>query len=315
MDRPVLEKGTYFYRANSKGVIDLVRLERIKNEDCFIVTRDKKYDEKIKLTKEEFSKYVKLKPHGYITCCTVTLDSGFRDVIVTMHREEDIENGSAQPYAVCRQSVLDIFTNLTKQNEDHNIYIGLSITQDSCPPDISFQMMLAANNVSFSMTIAIYLDDTLDDIMHFIPTYRYDEVLSSVMPQFDLINNDMKVYGRCSTLRELFEYTDFIRDVKYGFGCRIIDTKVTTTEEGYVDALSIEAIQNELGFVLFDPIGIEYWYDVELDKIDNDYVIITDSNNNTYVVSYVKGENIDPATRTELLKKMQYIASLKMARQ
>ena len=309
--RQEFTKGTWFYRSVDKDNFDLIRLERIKNEDCFVFTRDRNYRDKFKLTKEEFDQYTMINPHGYFTATTVVLDSGLKDVICTLHRASDINNDDSIPYAVCRQSILDIFANLAKREDDTNVYIGLSMSKDTCPPDIDYVVMLLAKETLHSSAMAVYLDDSIDDIMHYIPTSRYNEVLMN-MPQLQLDPSiGHQSVGHCFTLRQLLDYTEFIYDFKSGFGVQLLDTTLELNEDGIMSEESIDAIQNALGFILYDPFGIEYGYDIDFNTIANDYVIVSDKSKKTYVVSYVKGEDIDKATRDRVQSRMEYIASLK----
>lgn len=308
--RQELTKGTWFYKPTETGT-DLIRLERIKNENCFVFTRNRNYREKFKLTKAEFDEYVMLNPHGYFTAATVKLDSGLRDVICTLHRTKDINDGDSVPYAVCRQSVLDIFANLAKAENDKNVYISLSLSKDTCPPDVDFMVMLLAQDTLFTSSVAVYLDDDISDILHYIPMTNFNEVLTN-MPQLEINPSEGYVsVGHCPTLRVLLDYTEFLYDFKSAFGVNILDTDLGLNEDGTMDQESIDAIQNALGFTLFDPFGIEYGYDIDFNTIANDYVIVSDKSKKTYVVSYVKGEDIDKITRNKIQSRMEYIASLK----
>lgn len=304
-----LVKGTWFYKVTDDGV-DQIRLERVKNENCFVFTRNRNYRENIKLTRKEFDEYTMLNPHGYFTASTVTLDNGVKDVICTLHRTKDISDGDSIPYAVCRQSVLDIFANLAKPEEDKNVYIGLSMSKDTCPPDVDYAVMLLAQNVLKSYNMAVYLDDGIADIMHYIPTSFYNEVLMK-MPQLEIPESmGHKAVGKCFTLRQLLDYTEFIYDFKSAFATHILDETLNIDEDGKVDSKSIDLIEQALGFKLYDAFGIEYGYDIDFNRIANDYVIVSDKDNKTYVVSYVKGEDIDMATRNRIQSRMEYIASL-----
>lgn len=304
-----LVKGTWFYKVTEDGV-DQIRLERIKNENCFVFTRNRNYRENIKLTRKEFDEYTMLNPHGYFTASTVTLDNGNKDVICTLHRTKDISDGDSIPYAVCRQSILDIFANLAKPEEDRNVYIGLSMSKDTCPPDIDFPVMLVANNVLKSYNMAVYLDDGIADIMHYIPTSFYNEVLMK-MPQLEIPEYMCHTaVGKCFTLRQLLDYTEFIYDFKSAFATHILDESLVLDKEGKVDNNSIALLEHALGFKLYDAFGIEYGYDIDFNRIANDYVIVSDKDNKTYVVSYVKGEDIDAVTRDRIQARMEYIASL-----
>ena len=307
--RQELIKGTWFYKVTESGT-DLIRLERIKNENCFVFTRNRNYREKFKLTKEEFDEYVMLNPHGYFTAATVKLDTG-RDVICTLHRLADINNDDNMPYAVCRQSILDIFANLAKPEEDKNVYIGLSLSKDTCPPDVDFITMLYAKDTLFTSSVAVYLDDDISDILHYIPMTNFNEVLTN-MPQLEIDPSaGHTAVGQCMTLRQLLDYTEFIYDFKSAFAVSILDGELELNDDGTMTQESIDTIQNALGFTLFDPFGIEYGYDIDFNTIANDYVIVSDKSNKTYVVSYVKGEDINKITRSRIQSRMEYIASLK----
>ena len=189
-------KGLKYYTYNDNHEVVVLRLKKIKNSDLYIML-DKDNNE-VRLSKKEFDKYIKLNQDGFVTFSRVALEQGIEDVIVSLHRREDLSSTSV-PYAVCRQNIFDIFTN--QINRDENMmYVGVSVSKDTCPVDVDYNITLACNGVLESDIVNVYLDDTLEDIMRFINPVNYDRVLKRL---YDDIGNNKTVSGYCKSLNEL----------------------------------------------------------------------------------------------------------------
>ena len=108
--------GSIFYKFNDEDKLEQIRVKQIKNRDLYVI-EDLDSNETKKFTYEDFTDYKLLKADGCIGFNIVSLNDGLRDVIVTYHRASDVENGDTIPFAVCRQSVSDVYTNLTNKNK------------------------------------------------------------------------------------------------------------------------------------------------------------------------------------------------------
>ena len=119
----------------------LCRLIRVRNDNAFVV-KDCRSGYEATLTRDQYRSYTKLREDGLVVFSSVELQDGVPDVIVSLFRTEDLAIG--EPYAVCRQNLYDVFTN-TIENDDGMMYIGCSISKDTCPENVDFRMLIGCN--------------------------------------------------------------------------------------------------------------------------------------------------------------------------
>ena len=132
----------------------------------------------------DFEGFTPLGSDGYFTANVVTISDRLhkqeeKDVIVTVNKTLELENGITFPYAICRQSITDIFYNLLCSDESQQI-VGLSVNRDDCPTNFDIGLMLACNEIKYSEHCSFYREDTLEDILSMINTRKFDMVLSDL---------------------------------------------------------------------------------------------------------------------------------------
>lgn len=294
--RPLI--GTRYYRYIDSQLIQ-IRLLRIKNDNCYVVESN---GARFNMTAVEFKTYEKLRPDGYVTFSVAQLEEGMKDVIVTFFRLKDITNGQGLPYAVCRMNVFDMITN-TLNNQEGIMYIGCSISQENCPKDVDFKMMLACNGVEKADTISVYIEDTLDDILHFVNPMPYDDVLYILDQGYDKV----KTRGVCKDLKELLSQNHFMDDVYYGFNELPVQFKYVPEVAGDL----IHAVEDVIKHEMINPVWVKFDRDIDLNKIENKYLIIRDIENSLFIVSYEEGNyinrpyfNMDDTSEYETLKSL-----------
>ena len=253
------------------------RLIKVKNDNCFVVKTED--GSKVNLTKAQYSQYTKLREDGIVVLSTVELQDNVPDVIVSMFRQSDLAKGI--PYCVCRNNIFDVFSN-TIENDGGNMYIGCSISQDTCPENIDFLMLIGCNKMEYSEMLAIYYDDTLDDWMEMINKIdKFNYVLSVLKEGFDAHTR-----GAVDSLRKLLEDNHFIDDVRRGFN-------IVTVNFKYEKKFEVEftrAVEDIIKREMIAPVWVPFTREIDLKKISDKYILVIDSNNDMYVVSYVEGE-------------------------
>lgn len=273
--RPIV--GTRYYRYVNDRPIQ-IRLLRIKNDNCYVV---ESYGQRFNMTKAEFKTYTKLHPDGNISFSVAMLDDGVKDVITMFYRKQDI---GQFPFAVCRMNIYDLFTNAIRKEEDI-MYIGCSVNRDSCPEDIDFNLTRACNGSVKDDVIAVYIEDTLDSILHLISSAPYDDVLymlsKGYMPD--------KTRGVCSSLKQLLAQNHFIDDVYYGFKELAVQFKYIPE----VAADLIHAVEDVIKHEMKNAVWTRFDRDIDLSKIEDEYVIVRDIEDNLFIVSYEEGDYVN----------------------
>lgn len=205
-------RGLKFYRFNDNDTYDIIRLIKFNEIKKEYSVRDQHGNTK-KISLDELNdKWIRLNPDGIMEfiLCYVIDNQGEEvpDVLVTLRRKT--ENGGIEPipYAVCRQSVIDVFC-LLQQNQ----YIaGMTITQDTCPPEVGFDGNYAYSKLKNQELVAVYSDDYLDDILSIINCTKYNNQLRLIKSR-----NKMNIPGFCVTLYDLLHENFFMLDFHKAF--------------------------------------------------------------------------------------------------
>ena len=279
--------GCKFYRFVD-DTLDVIRIVRIKNSTTFnVVDTD---GNKFKITKDELdSKYTKLNPDGHISLSVVLLDNGVRDVVITLHRREEIREGDSTPYVICRQNILDFFTNQIYMR-DYMKYIGMSISQENCPPDIDFKNCAICNAIEWSQLIDVYMDDKFEDILSLLKTDKADNVLNN------LYNSPHSgFYGYTRSVKELMQSTRFMYDFLRAFNIYPLNFKITIKENNVIPVEQVEALEDVIKCRIHAVFVTPYTKEIDLNKIEKTYLLASDIEQNLYVIAYIPGEYLNRA--------------------
>ena len=312
--------GAKFYAYDEDDNIEIFRVCKYCSSEEVQVYSENNRNEKFKISILELQqRYVQLNPHAIINFCIAKVGDNLDDVIVTMHKMSDLTSNEPTPYCVCRQNITDLFANQIITNK---MYVGCSMSLDTCPPDVDYRMMIACNGIKKRVSVCIYMDDTLDDILSMIQTKDFDNALASLFADYVKYEVKTKPHlsamkdrimkldtydGYCKTLRLLLELNNFIYDYYSAFHIIPITEEVKYNEEnGALDQNIVDIISDIFQVNITSTLCIPYWYDIDLGEIDNDYTLIIDKNNKLYVIGYVSNgskhieiENIESEENVE----------------
>lgn len=268
----------YKYIKNGDDVkLRILRLYKIKNIDTFIMVDDD--FNKYTLNKEEFNTWIKLLPNGYINCSLVSMYNT-EDVIVSLLRTEEVlETGSGTPFAVCRQQIGDLFANALYHSD---MKVGLSINRNNCPVGIDITDVAVCTNIISSNVVSVYLDDKLETILKFIPKAKYDSAL------YRLNETNKNLNGAVTSLKDLLVSNDFYFDFLEAFNIIKVDCKLDE-DLNVVGTNNLLNIQNQLNIKMINPVILKYADDIDLDKINRDYKLLSDIDGDIYIVCYING--------------------------
>lgn len=295
--------GDKFYKVDDNENVQIIRVQKIKS-NSIIVLDDKK--QKQSISESELEQYTKLKPDAYITFSIVTLEQNMKDIIISMHKRTDIEYGIQTPYAACRQNILDIFAN--QIIKDDTYYIGCSMSKDTCPPDVDYNVIVACNSISKMYMVSAYIDDYLDDWLEIIPIKKFDQVLENIYGS--ITNANLQGYSK--SLRELLEVNGFMYDFHKGFNIEEVPFSVVYND------ITLELESNQVRYLedlykneMFRTYVIKYTKEINLSKIQRSHVLISDTNNDLYIIAYDKGEYINRIYKQHIRDKRDVVAMLK----
>ena len=326
--------GMKYFRNTLSGETEVIRITSSLNPNKI---RAKHYNsnKNIFINEEELKSYTRLNPDALLSFCIVKVQD-MEDVIVFMYRyKEEISNNDSIPYCVCRQNITDLFTNTITKNTNY----GMSISKDTKPVDVNFKNILACDDIESTKNVAVYMDDTLDDILSFIKCKAFDNALYSLRLDYikykvkepyrmypdkekedkkiidkkikTLLNSECHlVNGYCKSLRELLEYNNFMYDFHAGFKIFPVNLDFSYIEKGAVSLTPkhAEQLSDLICKNITSTLVLKYSKYIDMDKISKDYILVSDVNENLYIVSYnytddyrIPLENVETADNIEKL--------------
>lgn len=231
--------------------------------------------------------YKMLKPDGLMIFSIVNVGES-KDVIVAL---QSINRALDGPYAICRQSIYDCFSNISNTNEDI-CFVGLSINRDTCPSNVDFNDCMVCSGVEFSKPVGIYIDDTLDNILKLFSNTRFDKALEQCAKHMNT-NGDKVYLGLHKTLRDLLNENHFMSDFRKCFN--IVELPFTIDEDS--ESLSNENIlflENEMRQNIMETYVIRYSKEINLRSIKRKYILASsaqDEFKKLFIVGYDTSDN------------------------
>ena len=263
----------------------------------------------------DFEGFTPLAADGYFTANIVTISDKKHqkeedDVIVTVNKVLNMEVGDTFPYAICRQSITDIFYNLLCNDESEQI-VGLSVNRDDCPTNFDIGLMLACTRIKHTEHVFFYRTDTLEDILSMINIRKYDMCLSDLYYGHCKHSNNPAAMmkredkGWCKNLKTLLAENTFqndinemlgITDVMFDMTDYIVQKKLPNGEEydSVIDELKVW-LSGTFRESKNDITVLEYHQDINLADFNNSsYFFLRDSNKKLWFCVYtVAGQYLE----------------------
>ena len=244
------------------------------------------------------------------------------DIMVSLYRQEEIEKNDGLPYCVCRQGVTDLHANVLADRYGKEYY-GACISKETIPEGVNFNVMVACDGVYTKDTqaIAVYIDDTFDEIINLIKTKVYDQVLEQLFLEHlsyksqqygnlfykEMIKADT-YEGYCKTLKRLLEENNFMYDFYRAFNIVPTNFSLKEYDEKTLPYEYLDFISSMTGKNITEALAIKMGYDISLSTLQKDYVLISDINKELYIVAYkydkryrVPVENIESEENIEIM--------------
>lgn len=306
--------GERYVREKDDEII-ILRIIKIKNENDVVVKDD--HGNTFPTTMNVLrNKYSLLNPDGFLSFNIVYIDGGlngrFDDVIVTLHTRKDMESESKIPTVICRQNINDLHAaqlKIEKQGTNKDFY-GMSISKETCPEDVKFESILSCDGLVKSVPVAVYVDDTFEDIMSVIKVKEFDNILESIFVDHvrrecnnnqssGLIYNKMislpTIDGFVKTLRELLVMNNFMYDFYRTFDIIPLKNINITTGMSKEDiVLLMKVLGSFLNVNLTSFRMIRFGKDIDLSRLKTSYQLIANEKEEIYLVLYThEPRNID----------------------
>lgn len=316
--------GYKLFKVLEDGSIDLLRIMHVRKYSdggapSEITVRDENTKEVKKVRVDSLSDYTPLEPDGYLTFNIISIKDRetngkdtkvYKDVVVTASKFLNIKIGDTFPFAICRQSITDIFYNLLSQDEN-DMMVGLAVNQNDCPANFDFKIMLAADSILHTESVNFYRNDLLETIINdFVKVNKFDEVLDNLFKEHAKATGDPKVNmkktdkGWCRSLKSLLHENNFQHDINEMLGITDVEFEIAPLlVEAELPGKEGETYQTCIGdlklwlssiyeVAIQDITFLEWGHDINLaDFNDARYFLLRDSKDKLYLTVYtVAGE-------------------------
>ena len=228
--------------------------------------------------------YKMLAPDGAISFSVVSVNDS-KDVIVAIKAfsktKEDFARDNNLPYAICRQMVMDVFS---ANVDTENLILGVSMSQDTCPANVDFNLMFACTGLDYTRMVNVYLDDTLNTILNLFDNRIFDKVLE------ELCHNNPNVQGMCISLANLLTENNFMYDFRKCFKIMELPFTIDIETEG-LSPENTDFLSKELKVDILETYVVEYSRTIDTTKFKRDFIIATSAQegfNKVYIVGYDK---------------------------
>ncbi len=294
--------GFKFFREKENEEFEIIRIVKTFNDGKVKIVDDEGNFTKLSLEDLAKEGYTPLESIGVISFAIVSVGKN-QDIVVTLMRKSDIKTGLTVPCVICRQSCTDFFYNLLAQEYNHG-YVGVSVSERTCPANIEYGHLLACDDIIFSEMVNIYYDDTIDSVLSCISLLKYEDALEDLYQiHIKSVGNPtlrLKKFhkGWCRHLRDLLLINNFWIDVDQAYQITDVDFEIGNyiIEKKDGNNMSYESLEKEiLSFLsstfelnIVDCIVIAYDYDIDLGEYHNEnYVLLRDSTEKLYLVVYM----------------------------
>lgn len=295
------------YQTYINDELVVLRVIKIKNENTYVL-KDKD-NNKVIMSTDQLNDCVLLEPDALLNAFSSTDEQDLKDVYVCVNKLVDLITNKQVPTLVIRQCIYNNIKNmaLTVQNSN-DICLG------DCFLNVegtNIEEILEFKEIDNSISLALYIDDSLDDIFDCIGSADKDinKTLKYLKDNTNL--DDSNVLGLCDNLRQLMEDNDFITNFRYIFNITQVNFPIeledTVIEDGLVkiNNKQKELISKVVGYELFNVSVIEYDKDIDISKVvSKSHIVIADSNNKIYLISYILGQPLVNDNNEDIIRAM-----------
>lgn len=329
--------GQKLFKENEDGSIHMLRIVGMRKpykitettkDPSEIVVFDYDSNEKKKVRVADLSKYHPLEPDGILVVSSVWVrnEKGTitKDVIVTATKYLNLKLKISEiPFAVCRQSITDIWYNLFI-NDESQMMVGLAVNQNNCPTNFDYRLMFACDNVEYSDFINFYRTDSLEDLYPMMDINKFNTVLNdlykrhvkaSKRPELAFRSEDK---GWCKDLKTLLTQNNFQYDINEMLDITKVNFDISEfleEKEVVPKKLKYNIARDDFRYWLSmqykenisEAVFVEYDHDINLAEYQNNkYLLMKDKNEKLYLVVYTVAGQYFEADLVEKSKEMDF---------
>ena len=278
------------YQTYEGGKLKVYRVIRYKLDDVLIEDQNGKY-KYVKAT-ELKDKYIKLIPDAFINIMLTDIDKK-DDVYVCVNKGSDLAARINTPALVLRQNCIDYDKSQIMINVSGKIYVGQCIINNGNNASDIIGLM-EYDSIDYSVSIAAYVDDTLEDIIKCIPHKVYDRINKALKAIKEPAKDNHTITGYYDDFKKLLINNSFIPNYRRIFNIVQVDWRVDLGKQSYNS--NGDLVFNNKQRTLFEEEIRQYVENIRIIKYDKDinianivaspHIMISDANEIIYLIAY-----------------------------
>lgn len=310
--KSIYHTGTKIYRYLEDGTLLVARIYKYdKKNDCYKVNcKDEKLNGSFIQYSKAHNEWIKLNPDGIVSFSILKGEK--QDVMVAIHRADDLKNKNEIPFAVCRQDVVDIFKMYTNPPENGKAWAGISVNRNNCPAELKIEDFMLCDDILYTRHVSVYLDDTLDDILSCIYLDRYDNVLKNL----EKFRQGSNIIGIRDSVKDLLETHNFMYDFHETFEVTEVPFPINNDNVHFIKDVIGQIKQKVISNVFIIP----YDKSVNTSEFNKPYMLMTPDwtkcekeDQKIFIVGYDIDDSVDYLTakygtnnKDEIIKQLGF---------
>ena len=279
-----------------KSIVIRAKEPDIYSSDKACVIKD---NEIINISSQEIlDEYIRINPDAFMNIFITELDAKTDNVYIYTTKMSTImkkENNLLPDIVTTARSVN--FDKTMSVDFTKEVFFGESISSLSTDDMYKYLFKPLVNNKSiYSFKIALYVNDTIDDIISIISN---DDKINNALKTIDdsirsieqFVDTDCHI---ATNLKELLELSDYISNYRRIFNIVQVDWQVDLGEESYnkdgdliLNSKQIQKLQDLIRKNVTNITVLEYDADIDVNKIVSySHCMISDSAQKIYLIAY-----------------------------
>lgn len=245
-------------------------------------------------------------PSALINFAIVNLDNGHQDVLITVHRVRDLEQGIDKPFVIARQAVINIF-RAPFVTELDKIPYGLAISNLTSMKEFNMEAMLECKEVELNRIISVYPNDTIYNMIYLL-NHQDEDSFAAFNKIINEFSNTFKQTN--NTLIDFLIDCNFIVEYNNAHGTIVLDGDYIICDEPSINQLLIhnsvehvdydyDVLVNKLEHILGYKIQIldmiEYTPIIDLKRLKSDRFLFVknyEDSPNMFILKYLTGAKV-----------------------
>ena len=277
----------YKYNKDTKDLnIDLIRVLSINDETRSATTSSGKTIPLKTLDTE----YIELLPDAKLDIMITKYENGDPDIYVMVYRIDKLVNKFYDVDVFARQDMYSISKNAFSVLNKNIIYVGDCISSTSNMYNGKLIELADFKEVKSNLTISIYLDDKLNDIIPIVKNnIQFNNLLNKTFRKLYKKNSRI-VQGYCSDLEEFLRTNNFIYEYRSIFNIHTINIELDNSSDDIIlNDEQKKQIEDMLRLYITDINIIKYDKDIDVStliKNKTKHILISDKLENIYLIAY-----------------------------